>query len=281
MTYATWYTKYLDIYKHDLAPKTRESYDHVTAAYILPACGGLELDAIMPEHVQAAINAAHGERQSQIVYSLMHAVLRRACRSWLIVRNPADAIDKPSHTQTGGQALTADDYTAAAPLIDEDLPLCLALRAGLRRGEICGLQWRDIDLAARTLRVRRQRCRASGKLITQPPKSAAGIRDVPICPELLALLRSEYRLMPDGWVVDLSPEAVTRRWTRMQEQIDLSEAYRLHDLRHTYGTRLVLAGVNMRVVQYLMGHSDISVTMQVYSHCRAADAAQELKRVFG
>lgn len=281
MTYNEWYTKYLDTYKRDLAPKTRESYDHVTAAYILPACGGLDLAAIMPEHVQAAINAAHGERQAQVVYSLMHAVLRRACRSWLIVRNPADAIDKPSHTQAGGQALTADDYAAASPLIDEDLPLCLALRAGLRRGEICGLQWRDIDLAARTLRVRRQRCRASGSLITQAPKSAAGIRDVPICPELLSLLRSEYRLQPDGWVVDLSPEAVTRRWSRLQNQLDLSEAYRLHDLRHTYGTRLVLAGVNMRVVQYLMGHSDISVTMQVYSHCRAADAAQELRRVFG
>lgn len=284
MTYETWYTQYLQTYKRDLAPKTRESYDQVTAAYILPACGGLDLEQLTPEHVQAAINAAadHGGRQAQVVYSLMHAVLRRACRSWLIPRNPADAIDKPGHLQEEGKALTAADYADAAPLIDEDLALCLALRAGLRRGEIAGLQWGDIDLAARTLRVRRQRCRVRGDVITKTPKSAAGVRDVPIAPELLALLKAEYKLAPTAWVVDLAPEAITRRWARMQRSaLHLQEAYRLHDLRHTYGSHLVLDGVNLRVVQYLMGHSSISITMKVYSHCRADDAAQELRRVYG
>lgn len=284
MTYGAWYAQYLQTYKRDLAPKTRESYDQVTASYILPAVGGLELDAITPEHVQAAINAAaeRGGRQAQVTYSVMHAVLRRAYRSWLLPRNPVDAIDKPTHQQEQGKALTAADFAAAAPLIDEDIALCLALRAGLRRGEIAGLQWGDVNLTTRTLHVRRQRCRARGDLITKTPKSAAGVRDVPISPQLMTLLKAEYKLTPQAWVVDLAPEAITRRWARLQRNaLHLQEAYRLHDLRHTYGSRLVLDGVRMRVVQYLMGHSSINVTMQVYSHCRADDAAQEFKRVYG
>ena len=101
-------------------------------------------------------------------------------------------------------------------------------------------------------------------------------------PELLALLKAEYKLSPTAWVVDLAPEAITRRWARMQRSaLHLQEAYRLHDLRHTYGSRLVLDGVNLRVVQYLMGHSKIDITMRVYSHCRASDAQKELQRVYG
>lgn len=283
MTYAEWYPKYLTVYKPKLAPKTKESYNQVTAAYIMPSMGSIELDAITPEHVQEAINAAadHGGRQAQVVYSVLHAVMRRAYRSRLIDWNPADAIDKPEHEQEQGKALSASDLAAAAPAVLDDLALSLALYAGLRRGEICGLQWQDVDLRTGVLHVRRQRCRASGELITKPPKSRAGVRDIPISPELLPMLRDEFRLSPQEWVIDVAPEAITRRWQRIQQGLKLEEKYRLHDLRHTYGSRLVLSGVNLRVVQYLMGHSTIDITMKVYSHCRADDAQQELKRVFG
>ena len=283
MTYAEWYAQYLQLYKRKLAPKTRESYDQVTRLYILPAVEGVELGSITPEHVQMAINAAadHGGRQAQVVYSVMHAVMRRAYRSRLINWNPVDAIDKPEHIQEQGKALTAADQAAAEPPILDDLALSLALCAGLRRGEICGLQWADVDLKTNMLHVRRQRCRASGDLITKTPKSRAGIRDIPIDARLRPQLKAAYRLAPNAWVVDVMPEAITRRWTKLQKELHLSERYRLHDLRHTYGSRLVLDGVNLRVVQYLMGHSKIDVTMRVYSHCRADDAQKELQRVYG
>lgn len=284
MTYGAWYSEYLQLYKRNLSPRTRESYDQVSRLYILPALDGVELEEISPEHVQAAINAAadRGGRQAQVVFSLLHAVLRRAYRSRLIPWNPADAIDRPVHEQQPGKALSAADLAEAAPLIEDDLALSLALYAGLRRGEICGLQWGDVDLKAGVLHVRRQRCRAFGQLIEKQPKSRAGVRDIPIAAELLPILRAAYRLAPGAPVVDVTPETLTRRWEKLQRSaLDLAEHYRLHDLRHTYGSRLVLAGVNLRVVQYLMGHSKIDITMRVYSHCRASDAQQELKRVFG
>lgn len=283
MNYSEWYTKYLQLYKRNLAPKTRESYDQVTRLYILPAVADLQLNEITPEHVQLAINAAadRGSRQAQVVFSVFHAVMRRAYRSRLIVWNPVDAIDKPEHEQEQGKALSAADLLLTEPLIREDLSLSLALYAGLRRGEICGLQWGDVDLKAGVLRIRRQRCRAGGELITKTPKSRSGVRDIPIDPQLLPQLKAAFRLRPSAWVVDVMPEQITRRWNNMQRIVPISEHYRLHDLRHTYGSRLVLDGVNLRVVQYLMGHSKIDITMRVYSHCRASDAQKELQRVYG
>lgn len=283
MNYSEWYTKYLQLYKRNLAPKTRESYDQVTRLYILPAVADLQLNEITPEHVQLAINAAadRGSRQAQVVFSVFHAVMRRAYRSRLIVWNPVDAIDKPEHEQEQGKALSAADLLLTEPLIREDLSLSLALYAGLRRGEICGLQWGDVDLKAGVLRIRRQRCRAGGELITKTPKSRSGVRDIPIDPQLLPQLKAAFRLRPSSWVVDVMPEQITRRWNSMQRIVPMTEHYRLHDLRHTYGSRLVLDGVNLRVVQYLMGHSKIDITMRVYSHCRASDAQKELRRVYG
>lgn len=283
MNYAQWYSQYLQLYKRKLAPKTRESYDQVTRLYILPAMGDVELEAVTPELVQLAINAAadRGGRQAQVVFSVMHAVMRRAYRSRLIGWNPVDAIDKPEHEQEQGKALSAADLQRAEQLIREDLSLSLALYAGLRRGEVCGLQWGDVDLPLGVIHVRRQRCRASGEMIIKPPKSRAGVRDIPIAPELLPLLKAAFKLRPSAWVVDVMPEQITRRWNSVQRIVPLSEHYRLHDLRHTYGSRLVLDGVNLRVVQYLMGHSKIDITMRVYSHCRASDAQKELRRVYG
>ena len=283
MTYGAWYSQYLQLYKRNLSPRTKESYDQVTRLYIQPTVGNVELEAVSPELLQLAINAAadRGGRQAQIVYALLHAVLRRAYRSRLIPWNPADAIDKPEHEQEQGRALSAADLAAVEPWIQDDVALSLALYAGLRRGEICGLKWADVDLPLGVIHVRRQRCRAYGQLIEKQPKSRAGVRDIPIKRELLPILRAAYRLAPRDWVVDVAPEAITRRWSQLQKQQGIGERYRLHDLRHTYGSRLVLDGVNLRVVQYLMGHSKIDITMRVYSHCRADDARQELKRVYG
>lgn len=284
MTYETWYGQYLQLYKRGLAAKTLEGYETVTVLYILPALGGRELAEITPEDLQLAINAAAdrgGPRQAQLTYQLLHAVLRRACRSRLLLWSPADAIDKPDYDPVEGKALTEHDYAAALPHIDADLGLSLALHAGLRRGEICGLQWGDVDLQDGVLHVRRQRIRCRGQLLTSPPKSAAGVRDIPIAPQLLPQLRKAYRLWPSAWVVDAAPETVTRRWRDIQQRdIALQDSYRLHDLRHTYGTRLILQGCNLRVIQYLMGHASIDVTMRVYSHCRAQDARTELQRVY-
>ena len=157
--------------------------------------------------------------------------------------------------------------------------MSLALFAGLRRAEITGLRWGDVDLVADVLHVRRIRHRVGGELVAAAPKSAAGVRDIPIAPELLPILRRFYRLTPSAYCVDVAPEALDRRWVRVQDGLSLSRRYRLHDLRHTYVTRAILSGINPRVVQYLAGHSSLELTLQVYSHITVEAAQAEIRRV--
>lgn len=105
------------------------------------------------------------------------------------------------------------------------------------------------------------------------------MRDIPIAPELLPILRRFYRLTPSAYCVDVAPEALDRRWVRVQDGLSLSRRYRLHDLRHTYVTRAILSGINPRVVQYLAGHSSLELTLQVYSHITVEAAQAEIRRV--
>jgi integrase len=151
--------------------------------------------------------------------------------------------------------------------------------AGLRRGEVLGLQWGDIDLAAGLIHIRRQRIRVGGRLTDQPTKSRAGLRDVPIADDLRPLLKAAYRLDPRRQVISCAPETLGRRWRRAQEDAAIVQPYRLHDLRHTYATRYALAGCNLKVLQYMVGHSSFELTANTYAHVGAADAVAEVRRL--
>lgn len=283
MVFGVWFADYLSLYKRGLKPRTLEEYTRLYRLHIAPELAAIDLAAITPEHIQRVLigaEARSGQRSAQAVHALLRACLRRAVRSRLLQWSPVDAVDRPQHTPQQGTALSEADYAAALPFILDDVGLSLALLAGLRRGEIAGLQWGDVDIKARQIHVRRIRHRVGGQLITGTPKSAAGERFVPIAPELLPVLRRAYRLPPSAWVCPCAPEAHDRRWQRIQQRdLVLSQRYRLHDLRHTYVTRLLLAGALPRVVQYVAGHSSLELTMQVYTHVTPTDALRELDRV--
>ncbi len=284
MTLTDWFAQYLDLYKRGCKPRTLEEYRRLYAAHVAPVLGAVDVTKVTPEDIQRVLIGAHdrsGARTAQAVHALLRALYRRAVRSRLVIWSPVDAVDRPQHTPSPGVALTDEDYTAALPWITDDLGLSLALMAGLRRGEIAGLQWGDVDLSRRLLTISRTRQRVAGDLVTGPTKSAAGARCIPIAPELLPILRSAYRLAPQSWVCPCAPEAHDRRWQRMQrQQLHLSQQYRLHDLRHTYVTRLLIAGAMPRIVQYVAGHSSLDMTMRVYTHITPADAQRELAAVY-
>lgn len=283
MTYSEWFALYLTLYKRKIKPKTRESYARLQGL-LAPILGALDLAAINPDHIQAALIAVEdqaGSRQAQLAYTLLRACLARAVRSGHLADNPADAVDKPEHETKPGRAISGEDWATLRPVIASDLAFALLGLAGLRRGEALGLHWGDVDLRAGVLHVRRALVRVNHQLIEQDTKSKAGERDVPIAPELLTLLRAQYRFAPDRRVIGCSPETLARRWRRAQLEAGVSQPYRLHDLRHTYATRLVLAGCNLRVLQYMIGHSSFELTTKTYTHIGPEDAVTEFKRVAG
>lgn len=283
MNYAQWYQTYMSLYKRRLSDKTRESYARLDQL-INPIIGAKPLEAITPDDIQAALVAAEdqaGSRQAQLVYTLLHAAFRRAVRSGHIRQSPVEAVDKPDHEGKQGRAIEGGDWERLSPLIVGNVAFALMAFGGLRRGETLALRRADVDFSAGVLHVCRQRVRVHGQLVTAPPKSSAGIRDVPISPELEPLLRDAVRyLLPNGLLVPIAPETLAHKWRDAQRKAGITSPYRLHDLRHTYATRLVLAGVNIRVLQYAIGHADYQLTMKTYTHIGASAAKSELSRVY-
>ena len=273
----------MSLYKRRLSDKTRESYARLDQL-INPIIGAKPLEAITPDDIQAALVAAEdqaGSRQAQLVYTLLHAAFRRAVRSGHIRQSPVEAVDKPDHEGKQGRAIEGGDWERLSPLIVGNVAFALMAFAGLRRGETLALRRCDIDLQTGVIHVCRQRVRVHGQLVTAPPKSSAGIRDVPISPELEPLLRDAVRyLLPNGLLVPIAPETLAHKWRDAQRKAGIMSPYRLHDLRHTYATRLVLAGVNIRVLQYAIGHADYQLTMKTYTHIGASAAKSELSRVY-
>lgn len=282
MTYGEWFAQYMALYKRQIASKTRESYQRL-AALVGPVLDGIALEAVTPEDVQQAVLAvtdAAGSRQAQLAYALIHAVLRRACRSRRIQYNPADAIDRPEHTPMPGRAISAADWPTLAPIIDADVSLAIMAYAGLRRGELLAITRGDVDLSAGVIHVSRQRVRVGGQMVTSTPKSAAGVRDVPITPELASILARDLRqLHPRARICACAPETLAHRWRAAQLDAGISQPYRLHDLRHTYATRMVCAGCNLRVLQYMIGHASLDLTVSTYTHIGAAEAVAEVRRL--
>ena len=283
MTYSQWYELYIQLYKKKLAEKTRESYKRLYEL-VAPVLGAKKLTAITPDDIQTAILTAEvnsGSRQAQLVYTQLHAVFRRAVRSKHLKENPVDAIDKPEHVSKQGRALEGKDWNILQPVINQNAAYALMCYAGLRRGETLGLRRADVDLQEGIIRVCRQRVRVGGKIVTSEPKSSAGIRIVPIAPELIPILSNAMRsLLPNAYIVPIAPETLEHRWKRDQQNAGIMQPYRLHDLRHTYATRLVLDGINLRVLQYVIGHADYQLTLSTYTHINASDAKTELLRVY-
>ena len=282
MIYNDWYQMYLDLYRRKIAQKTRESYNRLHKL-LSPSLGELPIEQIGPDDIQRAlltVEDSAGPRQAQLAYALVHAVFGRACRSRRLTYNPVDGVDKPQHQPRQARAITGPDWEALLPTITEDAAFSLMAYAGLRRGEVLGLRRSDIDLQAGLIHVRRQRVRVSGRMITSAPKSQAGIRDIPIAPQLAPVLAAAVRLLlPNALICPCAPETLARRWRAAQLAAGIAQPYRLHDLRHTYATNLVLLGCNPRILQYIVGHSSYSLTLSTYTHITGTDAAREVSRL--
>lgn len=279
MTYREWNELYFQLYKRNLEPKTRESYDRIEQL-IGPVLDDLQIDEITPDEIQRAllvVEDAAGTRQAQIAFALLHASFRRAVRSRHLKESPVEAIDRPAHEAIPGRSINVTDWATLRPVIDGDICFALMAYAGLRRGELLAL--RRGDIGPDVVRVRLQRVRIGGKLTEKRPKSAAGVRDVPILPDLARVVDRLPLMHPAALICNVAPETLACRWRAAQLDAGVPTPYRLHDLRHTYATRLVAVGCDLRTLQYMMGHSSFDLTAQTYTHIDGALARLTCSRL--
>ena len=289
-TFADAAAEWLRYIEHDRGrkPSTVAGYKVMVRSMLLPAFCELQLEAItapMIERWIGSIELSASTRTKAIV--LLHGIFRRAKRVWGLRVNPVTDVEKPPLSHAGDIDVFSPEEVYAlvrAAASEQDAAIYLtAAFTGLRRGELLALRWRDVDFAGSTIRVRGNY--SEGVLTT--PKSGK-VRAVPMAPDVAAALaRLGDR---ENWVGDddlvfvgnaggfLDGSALRRRYGAALGRAGLRQL-RFHDLRHTFGTRMI-AKADIRRVQEWMGHSSIQTTMQYLHYAPRSEDAQLVAEAF-
>jgi integrase len=281
-----------DVVRLSVRPRTYASYRYVVGLHLTPALGDITLAALSPADVQAFLNAKAASGLSPRTVAYLRGVLRGALghaeRMDLVSRNVARLAKPPRIPRRPVSPLSAEQARTFLAAIRGDRLEALylvALGVGLRQGEILGLRWPDVDLEAGTVTVRHALARIEGELMLVEPKSATSRRVVPL-PALVREALVAHRVRQAQEHLPLRPEppdpfaelvftttlgtpldgiSVTRRFQRILVAAGLPRQ-RFHDLRHACASLLLAQGVPARVVMETLGHSEISLTLNTYSH---------------
>ena len=276
---------------HEQSPKTLERYRELAKRQIVPHLGGHKLQQLKPEHVQqwhgALIGIGLAPRTIGHAHRLLRLVLACAVKNGTLTRNVATVHRPPKVEDEEIEILSADQIADVRAALQGHtlLPLVeLALATGMRRGELLGVQWGDIDLDACTLRVERSLEETGAGLRLKSPKTKRGRRNITLPPETVAMLRvhkvqqMELRFAlgmgkPDDDTLVFSdveghllkPHTVSRAWRRVVAAKKLP-AVTFHALRHTHVSVLIRAGVDILTISRRLGHTKAAITLDIYGH---------------
>jgi integrase len=281
-----------------LSPKTAERYRQLIERQIVPHLGALPLQKLRPVHVanwHATLLRAGGHNGDPLsartvghAHRVLHKALADAARHELLTRNPASLVSPPKVSDREIEILSADQVKAAiaamrtTPIYPQ---IVLLLSSGMRRGELMGLQWGDVDLEAGKVRIERavEKTRAAG-LRLKAPKTRHGRRVISLPASAVEVLKAHRkaqielrlalgigRLPPDGFVFGTvegalrDPDRITQDWKRFAARHGLPRTT-LHGLRHAHASALIAAGADPVTVSRRLGHGSPVVTMAVYAH---------------
>lgn len=298
VTLGEYLEDWLSSVSRSLKPTTWDGYAHAARVWIIPRIGGSRLTAVTPEllenlyatlEIEGRQDGAGGlgSRAVRLAHQVLRLALAQAARRQRIPTNPAEAglhlprqTRKPFRTWTGVEARRFLQYAA-----DDRLAglWTLIVATGMRRGEAIGLRWEDVDLDAGRLSVVQHVVVAQNRPLVQEIKTTASRRSIVLYPNVVAALRrhavgqKEERLaigpawedsglvfttLPGGV---LHPRNVLRAFDRLVERAAVPDIT-IHDLRHTAATLALRAGVHPKLVQEMLGHARVAITLDLYSH---------------
>ncbi|MBR2838959.1 MAG: site-specific integrase [Kiritimatiellae bacterium] len=299
------------------SPASIPTYRTYVRRYIAPHIGRVRLYELTARQVgrMLAKLAAGGEAGGlglsdstvRCVHAFLEAALDQAVRYGMIAANPMDDVARPKASPREAVPLDEEDIMRIDELIDARRDVAaiaarLALATGLRRGEACGLVWRNLDAASRSLHVSTEIVEGTGgRLVRKEPKSKSGIRTLRLDDstwdwlvewkdeQAAMIAEAGGRQTPFTPVVSLdgsvtAPGAVSRGFKRLVAEAGIERGCRFHDLRHTHATHLIRQGVDIKTLQRRLGHSSAAITLGTYGHVlpgaddQAAEATAEVLR---
>lgn len=270
---------------------------------------GVSLRDLTPTMIQKWENGLTASGMASTTVIKYHRLLSEACKHAVnmdvLVKNPCQAVKTPKRKAPSPNSLTSEGYARLAATLNamEPSPLvtaaAIALHTGMRQGEVCGLRWRCYDPKARTIQVEESIGVAHGGTYSKAPKTKASRRTVPVSPQLAAILERRRTAMAhelqevglalsndefgrlyvmgfiDGRFRD--PLRVCKEWAALSDSFGLmgtqGRKVTFHDLRHSFATRAIAAGADVKAVAAVLGHTNAAITLNVY-----ADADPESKR---
>lgn len=295
LTVDQWATRWQDTERvRKLRPHTRSRYRQILTDHVLPVIASMRLVDVRARHVRAVLDAVDAKGLGRSVVetrAVMSSMMRAALEAELIDANPVAAIRPPRHERHELEVPSAAELVAlieAAKGTTWEIPLLIAATTGLRRSEVLGLKWGDMDLETGRFRVVRslQRVRdENGSRIdflggkTERSRRQATLPVLTI--ERLRRWRVEQaarrlRLGPAWSDLDLvcdrgdggplDPDAFTKGFKRLAKQAELRPGVRLHDVRHGVATTMLAKGVHPAIASAVLGHASPAFTMKAYQH---------------
>jgi integrase len=282
---------------------TIASYEMHVGKHIVPRLGGFPMLGVGAAQLNAfyAGLLVDGRRSGlgglspttvRHIHATLHKALSDAVRWGRLPRNPADQADPPRPASAEMSVWTPAQLRQFLDSVRTDRLFAawlLAATTGMRRGELLGLRWTDVDLDRGTVSIRQIRTVARYEVLTLTPKTDKGVRTVAIDPQTVGALRSyrtaqrqERLALGDDYGGDatlvftqedgspIHPERFSRWFARLSHRSGLPPI-RLHDVRHSYVTALLSQGIPLKVVSQRVGHASPLVTMSIYQHVLPGD----------
>lgn len=293
---STWLINYA---KTNCAPRTYEGYEYIVKQHINPELGNITMDNLKPMHFQNYYSKkltmgrkdGRGGLSAKSVlahHRLIHEALEFAVKWQVIGINPAKAATPPRPEKKEVNVLTREEIYkllegAKTKYFYE--AIFLAINTGMRRGEIFGLRWCDVDFTNQTFSIRQtlQRLKGEGLVFRKATKTDGSRRSIAVSEAVLNMLKTErakqnqQKLKLGSYYQDhdlvmanedgtpINIDYLSREFGRLVKRLDIPYV-RFHDLRHTHATLLLQQGEHPKVVSERLGHSTIAITMDIYSH---------------
>ena len=297
LSIAQFMDQWLAHMRHRIRPTTFDRYEGVTKNHIIPSLGKTKLAKLKPLQIQAfearLLQSGRMDKSGGLsaqtvlhIHRVFSEALGQAVRWQLIAVNPALAVQPPRSKRPAlkiPDAETVERIVSAAEGTSMYLPVLLASATGMRRGEVLGLRWSEVDLVKGLVRVVTTYQRSTRGLEFADPKTDRARRTIAIPPFAVEVLRKHHREQTarklaagDAWhdfnlVVDLGdgrpvdPSEISRKFRDVAKKAE-AQGVRLHDLRHAFATMLLNSGVHPKIASEALGHSTVGITLDTYSH---------------